>query len=288
MRVEVNVPRDPKSLEIFGEPIYDGVCDPKISLVQVQDSTATFESLIEGFKGGRVIEGLVASLEATYGAAEYGLATFADKPAPVHGFGREWGMWRKKYEHSTWVADSCYNQLLSLQSLDSDTSIWESVKISGGKDFQENQLDAFGKAAVDSFFWESAFDTGKFARVAMLITDDFPHKGNNEPDIGTWGFDSSYRGTQKYYNDRFGSYDEDEFDFRLVEEMGLARLHWPLGKGNKSITVRGNDAYRSFIICHDAKGMNDSKLRKNILKRLQEVGADIGSTNVNNSDQTKT
>ncbi|KAH0485992.1 MAG: uncharacterized protein KVP18_005207, partial [Porospora cf. gigantea A] len=271
MRVQVNVPQDRLSLELFGKPIYDGVCDPKISLVQVQDSTATFESLIADFATDRVMEGLVASLEATYGAAEYGLATFADKPAPIHGYGRRWGMWREEFDHTKWVGDSCYNALLNLQSLDTESSIWDAVEISGGKDFPENQLDAFGKAAVDSFFWETAFDTGRYARVAMLITDDFPHKGNNEPDIGVWGFDSSYRGTQKYYNTRFGSWYENKYEFRLIDDMASARLQWPLGKNGKTITVQGNDAYRSFIICHDTEGMEDKDLRKKTLKSLQEA-----------------
>ncbi|KAH0476920.1 MAG: uncharacterized protein KVP18_005270, partial [Porospora cf. gigantea A] len=271
VRVTVNVPTNPEDLALYGEPIYTGECDPKISLVQVQDSTATFEALIQSFSSERVIENLVASLERTYGEAQYGMATFGDKPAPIHGYGDGWGIWSPKFDVTGGGEDRCYVEQISLHSLDETSSIWDDVKISGGKDFQENQFDAFGKAAIDPFFWESAFAAGRRARVAMLITDDFPHKGNNEPDIGLWGFDSSYRGTQKYYNTEFGSWFENDEAFRIVEDLSSAKILWPVGAGGKEVEVGGKQAYESFIICHDTKGMEDKDLRKKILKSLQEA-----------------
>ena len=289
IRVQVNVPDDPTALEIFGKPIYSGVCDPKISLVHVQDSTATFESLIAELAKDRVIEDLVAGLQRTYGAAEYGMATFGDKPAPLHGFGRGWSVWQPGFDSSKWSPDQCYTAHLSLQTLTDSTSIWDAVTISGGKDFEENQFDAMGKAAMDPFFWQHAFKSQKHARIVMMITDDFAHRsGSSTLDIGSWGFDSTYRGTQRYYNRDFGSYAEDKNNFRIVDDMGSAHLRWPLGSGGSDVVIQGNDAYRSFVICHDSAGMNSDKFRKDILKRLNTSGVDIGTTDVNNASHTKT
>ncbi|KAH0486993.1 MAG: hypothetical protein KVP17_003351 [Porospora cf. gigantea B] len=288
IRVHVNVPEDPADLEVFGKPIYSGVCDPRISLVHAQDSTATFESLIADLEKDHVIEDLVADLKSTYGAAEYGMATFGDKPAPLHGYGRDWSVWQPGFDTSTWSSDECYTAHLSLQTLTDSTPIWDAVKISGGKDFEENQFDAMGKAAIDPFFWEHAFKSQKHARIVMMITDDFAHhSGSGTLDIGDWGFDSTYRGTQRYYNRDFGSYSEDKSNFRIVDDMGSAHLLWPLGAGGSEVLIQGNDAYRSFIICNDSAGMNDTKFRKDLLKRLNTSGVDIGTTNVNNTDQTK-
>ncbi|KAH0477375.1 MAG: uncharacterized protein KVP18_003603 [Porospora cf. gigantea A] len=289
IRVEFNVPTDPDDLAAFGHPIYNEVCDPVISLVQVQDSTATFEAFIAALAELHIIEDLVAGLKDTYGAAEYGMATFGDKPAPLHGFGRGWSVWQPGFDSSKWSPDQCYTAHLSLQTLTDSTSIWDAVTISGGKDFEENQFDALAKAAVDPFFWDHATESSRHARIAVLITDDFSHiSGSRSADIGTFGFNTSYRETQRYYNASFGSFKEDSNSFRIVEDLGSAALKWPVGPAGSEVDIKGNDAYRSFVICHDSEGMDSVKYRKDILKRLSESGVDIGTTDIDVPAQTKT
>ncbi|KAH0487006.1 MAG: hypothetical protein KVP17_003360 [Porospora cf. gigantea B] len=288
IRVEFNVPTNIDDLAAFGHPIHNEVCDPVISLVQVQDSTATFEDFIAALAELHIIEDLVAGLKDTYGAAEYGMATFGDKPAPIHGYGRGWGLWQPGFDSSTWSPDECYTAHLSLQTLTDSTPIWDAVKISGGKDFEENQFDALGKAAVDPFFWEHASENSRHARIAMLITDDFSHlSGSRSADIGQFGFKTTYRETQRHYNMNFGSFSEDSSVFRIVEDLGSATLKWPIGPAGSEVNIKGNDAYRSFIICHDSEGMGSIDYRKDILVRLSGSGADIGTTDIEVPAQTK-
>ena len=249
-----------------------GECLPEIRLLHVQDSTATFSNVIKSFEKEEIVENLIAELQKTYGIVKYGLSTFQDKPAPFSGYGLEYSVWKSKWNNNfTW--DTCYRNVLPLSGEHTE-NVWSKVRVSGGKDQEENQLDGLARAAIDPSHWtDGNAEYNEFgqpiARLALMITDDLAHHGSKN-DHDAWGFDVTYRGSQTYWNDNFGSFDEDQYDYRVKSDFVGSKYPFPYGQDGSVVKVSGENAYEAYVICHDNAATE--LYRKNTLKSMMAKG----------------
>ncbi|KAH0479516.1 MAG: uncharacterized protein KVP18_004341 [Porospora cf. gigantea A] len=238
------------------------LCLPDIRLVHVQDSTSTFGGVIDDFKASGLIERLIDGLREKYGSVEYGLSRFQDKPGPLVGYGPGYSVW--SYNHVVW--DQCYTLVHPLSPEYKDA--WRSMSVSGGKDAEENQLEGIALAARDPIHWRDSGTHNSrgqpIARIVMMVTDDVAHNGKKNQKHFL-GYDTTYKGTQRYWKRHFGSYREDVEDGRIASDFIGSWVPFR----DSGVSVKGVDAYRAFLVCTQAV---DSDFREDVSQAFIDAG----------------
>ncbi|KAH0476828.1 MAG: hypothetical protein KVP17_001891 [Porospora cf. gigantea B] len=259
-------------------------CRPEVRLVHVQD--ATDGVLVQNLRENKVVESLLKSLKSDYGELQYGLSTFADKPGPLTGFGMGYSVWEPEWNGGI-VTDKCYTNQLPMHSAGTSTEIWKDFVVSGGKDAEENQLDALARAAVDPEHWPDNAthnDEGQpIARLALMVTDGFAHHGVKN-DHGVFGFNVTLKGSISYWNSQFGDLEEDLYDYRIKSDFMGAYLRIPYGPEGAEVEVMAGNVYEAFLICKKDQP-DTAEYRRETLESLVKAGVDVKDVTPFNDSQ---
>ncbi|KAH0481538.1 MAG: uncharacterized protein KVP18_001523, partial [Porospora cf. gigantea A] len=249
----------------------DPECKPEIQLLHIQDATQTFSKVIQTFADERLVEKLIERLQERYTHVKYGLSTFADKPAPLVGYGNSWGVW--KGWHGT--IDFCYANQTPLQDVNSIGDIWSRVEISGGKDQEENQWDAIARGAVDpAVGWTTETHNANgqpVLRLSLMITDALSHTAKPKDFYEGFGYNTSYSWMQNWYNSMWGTYEEDyEWYGSLIRsDLVQAHVNW---SGEFKTTLQAPVAYDALVVCNSLSQTHRQlgELRNRTSKHLSE------------------
>ncbi|KAH0486545.1 MAG: uncharacterized protein KVP18_000317 [Porospora cf. gigantea A] len=240
-----------------------GACDANLSLVHVQDNTGASQWL-------RHLQADLSTtwnvLESMFSRVTYGQSLFGDKAAPISGYGGGWSMWTSEFGNVV-RADECYRLSVPLGPTPAD--MWSSVKPSGGKDADENQWDALGRAVLDPTHW-SELPREDELRIALLVVSGFGHVSAAAENR------SSFTAVQTWYRSNFGSLAEEQ-DWAVVSsDMDGAYLSVPLGLNGRGIRLRASLVYQVFTVCHDHMETDRSTRgwRRMLIRDLLRRGVD--------------
>ncbi|KAH0488532.1 MAG: hypothetical protein KVP17_000926 [Porospora cf. gigantea B] len=241
-----------------------GACEANLSLVHVQDNTGAFQWL-------RHLQSDFSTtwnaLEGMFSRVRYGQSLFGDKAAPISGYGVGWSMWTSEFGNVVKHSDECYRLSVPLGHPPAD--MWSSVKPSGGKDADENQWDALGRAVLDPTHW-SELPREDELRIALLVVSGFGHVS------AAAEHRSSFTAVQTWYRSNFGSLAEEQ-DWAIVSsDMDGAYLSVPLGQKGRDIRLRASSVYQLFTVCHDhmETDRNTRGWRRMLIRDLHRRGVD--------------
>ena len=218
--------------------LVSGACCPtNIDILHVQDASSTFEPLFEQAPVVNLVSRITDSLKDLRLGVRYGIARFSDKPAPLVGYGSQWGLWRDY--PSRLRQDVCFELLEDLVEEIAPVEI----EFVGGKDSEENQFDALARAAIH---------LGKTKRstlkVALMVTDGFAHVGKTRAFIPRIGYSTTYKALQRHYWDYFGDFRTDWLRYGGLIESDLVMAPSQNVQGR---LVRAQIVYRMLVVCQN-------------------------------------